>query len=204
MKDLLNQKFGKLTVIEFVEVRSKFAYWKCRCECGNERVVRGSNLLSGQTKSCGCLNTTSHVKHREGKARLYVIWAGMKQRCENANRKDYPKYGGRGISVCEEWHEYTAFREWAIANGYDDTKSIDRIDNDGKYCPENCRWVGFEAQQVNKNNNSELTINGETKTASEWSTISGISADRIRKRKRNGWSDEDAVFKPLDKNHQHN
>ncbi len=203
MKDLKGQKFGKLTVLSFAEVKNKYAYWNCLCDCGNEKCVRGSNLLSGQTQSCGCLNFSSHTKHREGKSRLYVIWAGMKQRCENSNRKDYAKYGGRGIRVCDEWHDYLSFRDWACANGYDDSKSIERINNDGDYSPTNCRWVDYTVQQNNKRNSFCLTVDGKTQTAAEWSKESGIPAERIRKRKRNGWTDKDAVFEPLDEAHQH-
>lgn len=203
MKDLKGQKFGKLTVAEFVEIKNHSAYWKCICECGNEKVVRGTNLTSGLIRSCGCLKGESHIKHQESFSRLYRIWAGMKQRCENINRRDYPKYGGSGVTVCEEWHDYMTFRKWAISHGYDDTKSIDRIDNNGGYSPRNCRWVGFQAQQNNKLNSSLLTIDGVTKTATEWSKVSGIPAERIRKRKRNGWDDKEAVFEPLNPSRQH-
>lgn len=203
MKDLTGKKFGMLTVVEFVEVRNNYAYWRCVCDCGNEKTVRGSNLISGQVRSCGCLNRNNHIIHRESKSRLYVIWAGIKQRCENANRRDYQNYGGRGIKLCNEWHEYVAFRDWALANGYNDSKSIERIDNDGDYSPSNCRWDDYDAQMNNKRNSFTLSINGETKTAAEWSRVSGIPADRIRKRKRKGWTDSDAVFEPLSKKHQH-
>ena len=203
MKDLKGQKFGKLTVIEFSEIRSKYAYWRCVCDCGREKIARGANLISGQTQSCGCLNYTSHTKLRDGKSRIYVIWVGMKQRCENSKRIDYAKYGGRGIRVCNEWHDYLAFCDWARANGYDESKSIERINNNGDYSPDNCQWVDYTVQQNNKRNSFCLTVDGETRTAAEWSKISGIPSDRIRKRKRSGWTDRDAVFEPLDYTHQH-
>lgn len=203
MRDLKGQKFGKLTVIDFAEIKNNYAYWNCVCDCGNKKIARGANLISGQTKSCGCLNSTNHTKHREGKSRLYVIWAGMKQRCSNPRRRDYKNYGGRGISVCQEWQDYLVFRAWALSSGYSDGLSIDRIDEDGNYCPNNCRWVNETVQRNNRTDSNKLTVNGDTKTATEWSAISGVSADRIRKRKRLGWSDEDAVFKPIDTKYQH-
>lgn len=201
-RDLTGQRFGKLYVESFCEVRSRKAYWNVVCDCGNRKVVSGNNLVNHATKSCGCVKGGNHT-HGESKTRLYGIWAGMHQRCENENRRDYAKYGGSGISVCDEWTEYSAFAEWAKANGYDDSKSIDRIDPNLGYFPGNCRWVSFEKQQNNKSNSCLLTVRGETKTAAEWAAISGVPAARIRRRKKAHWPDEQAVFEPIDESHKH-
>lgn len=203
MKDLSNQKFGKLTAINPVGKQGQSILWRCVCDCGNEKIVRGNNLTTGAVQSCGCLRNESHIKHGGSKTRLYRIWGGIIRRTEDSNRKEYADYGARGIRMCAEWrNDFADFQKWALENGYTDLLSIDRIDPDGNYCPDNCRWVGKFQQENNKRANLILTINGESKTAAEWSNISGIPAYQIRKRKRNGWTDEKAVFEPLNANYQ--
>lgn len=165
--DLSGKKIGRLTVTKKVEYRDSHRpriKWHCVCDCGNELDVFSYNLTSGHTKSCGCLNgemtternTAIFTKHSEANSRLYNIWHSMKSRCNNPNRKDYHLYGERGIKVCEEWEKsYPAFRDWAIENGYDENApfgqcTIDRIDNEKGYSPDNCRWITNEEQQKNK------------------------------------------------------
>jgi len=154
MKDLTGQKFGRLTVIEKTTKRSLRGeiIWRCRCKCGNITEVRSSNLLRGYTKSCGCLyketRGKTNFKHGDAKhgrgerlARLYIIWASMKYRCQNPNNRQYKWYGGKGIKVCDEWkNNYLAFKTWALSNGYDEELCLGRADTDGDYCPENCQW----------------------------------------------------------------
>lgn len=165
--DLTGQRFGRLTVIskkEYRDSRRPRIKWHCVCDCGKEVDILGANLTSGHTQSCGCLNselTTERnseifVKHAGADTRLYNVWRGMKKRCNNPHSKDYARYGGRGIKVCQEWeHDFGAFQRWSKENGYDEKApfgqcTIDRIDNDKGYSPANCRWVTNEENQKNK------------------------------------------------------
>ena len=138
-----------------------------------------SNLKKGNSKSCGCLNMESildrTVKHGDRHTRLYRIWCNMKGRCYNKNIPGYQRYGGRGISVCDEWlNDYVAFRDWALANGYDDSLSIDRIDVDGEYSPYNCRWEDARVQANNRTNTVIIDAHGESHTLSDWAKLTGI------------------------------
>jgi hypothetical protein len=159
--DLTGQIFGRLTVIEYAEGKEKDARWICKCECGKVKIVRSSCLRYGQAKSCGCIEaenkkqraTIHGMAYRYRKShyeRLYVIWLNMKQRCRNPKCVSYKNYGGRGISVCKDWFEFIPFRDWALENGYRDDLSIDRIDNDKGYRPDNCRWADAITQANNR------------------------------------------------------
>ena len=158
--DLTGQKYGRLTVIcrtmdHIQPSGTKALTWLCRCECGNNAVVRGDKLRRGKTKSCGCLtkelNKTRGISHGESHSKLYRVWSQMIQRCTNPNQKKYPAYGGRGIAVCAEWKcSYIAFRDWAMISGYEEGLSIDRIDVNGNYEPSNCRWATRIEQEANK------------------------------------------------------
>ena len=161
-ENLVGQRFGRLLVVERLKERSprRNVRYRCLCDCGNEVTVISSDLKSGHTRSCGCLMhdtvRTTSITHGESKSRLYVVWKGMKNRCDNPSHVSYKNYGGRGIVVCPEWGEsFEAFSEWAYANGYDDMAkrvecTIDRINVNGNYCPENCRWVDQKTQCNNK------------------------------------------------------
>ena len=173
MIDLVGKKFGRLTVVEFDRLQNHKTYWKCVCDCGLTVVVKGNNLRSGNTKSCGCLHRESLIKtghankkHGEGhdnKTRLYSIWCGMRQRCNNPNRTAYNLYGGKGVKVCDEWNDYLKFKEWATTHGYADNLSIDRIDSSKGYYPENCRWItpSENTARANKNHTTRKVIRGE-------------------------------------------
>lgn len=162
--DLTGKKYGRLVALERAgSTAKKKATWLCRCDCGRMLVVVGSNLTSGNTQSCGCfdrdINSRVHTTHggnRPGKReRLYSVWLNMRGRCTNPSRPDYKYYGGCGVEVCEEWSDYSKFRSWAFANGYDPAAphgqcTIDRINVNGNYCPENCRWVDMKTQRHNR------------------------------------------------------
>lgn len=170
LKDLTGQRFGRLVVVERVgSSLSREATWRCLCDCGNERIICGSSLRRGGSKSCGCLRdeieSAIHSTHRKTKSRLYNVWSHMIQRCYNPSNTAYKRYGGRGVSVCDEWrNDFMIFYEWAMANGYDENAAfhqctIDRIDNDKGYSPGNCRWVDAKTQNNNKSNNRKVSKN---------------------------------------------
>lgn len=175
LKDLTGQKFGKLTVIKRAENDNRGnVQWLCQCECGNKKVVRGSSLKSGNSHSCGCL-AIENVKtimstHKMAKTRLYKIWAGMKQRCINPNTTGFENYGGRGIDYIPEWENFETFKEWAIQSGYNDTLTIDRIDVNKGYSPQNCRWANETQQARNKRSNLYFTHQNQTRCLKDWAT----------------------------------
>lgn len=180
-KDLTGQKFGKLTVIKRVENdKNGSARWLCRCECGNEKIVDGGHLRSNKIKSCGCLLTDilidrNHI-HGMTNTRLFHIWQGIKNRCFNKNFQHYKHYGARGIIICKEWKDdFISFYNWSMANGYNDKLTIDRIDVNGNYEPNNCRWIKQSEQCRNRRDTVYITYNGETHTFYEWSKITGIN-----------------------------
>ena len=206
-KDLTGEKFGRLTVIACAGKNKHNHYqWLCECSCEKHtrKIVSACNLRQGNVKSCGCLIIncyTSNFKHGLAKSRINLIYRHMKDRCLNSNSDWYKDYGGRGINICDGWlgdNGFTNFYEWAMKNGYNDSLTLDRKDNNKGYSPDNCRWVNQSVQNNNKRNNHYLTINGKTKTIKEWSIEYGISPHTFYQRiRRHNMSEIEAMTTPL-------
>lgn len=199
-KALNGQRFGKLIVVKYIYSDNHGeTYWLCKCDCGNEIIVKRTNLRSGNTKSCGCLHSDVLAKRNEthglSKTRQFSIWQSMIQRCYNPNTKFYERYGGRGITIYDEWkNDFKAFYDWSLQNGYQDNLTIDRIDNNKGYEPTNCRWSTQKEQCENRSTTRLFEVNGQVYSANELSKISGISARLIKQRvDRDGWTIEKAI-----------
>lgn len=188
-EDLTGKRFGMLLVVGKDKDRDKTGCIKyiCKCDCGNVVSVRSSSLNDGNTSGCGCrLYDTGEkqrtYKHGMSKDRLYVIWSDMKDRCNNPNTPTYKHYGGRGITVCDEWNAsdgFVSFRDWAIANNYMDGLTIDRIDNNKGYSPDNCRWVTTKEQALNTRRNHRIAFNGKNLTITEWADELGFNRNSL-------------------------
>lgn len=204
-QDLTGKRFGRLIVLQRAQnLVSKsgrnYIRWMCQCNCGNICTVLGDNLKYGRTLSCGCYKKEhlSSLKSTHGQtdSRLYGVWQSMKARCYNAHSTHYDRYGGRGISLCDEWkNSFQTFSDWATQNGYRDGLSIERIDNDGDYTPDNCRWATMKEQANNRESNVRIAYRGEEHTATEWAAIVHISAKTLFSRIYAGWSVERVLSK---------
>lgn len=196
----IGDKFGRLTVIEYVEPHftksgRKINRCKCICECGNAVVVDDWHLSSGKTVSCKCYQRErqieANIKHGYCKTRLYYIWCSIKERCGNPKNKIY-----KDISLCEEWKSFENFKDWALANGYQDELTIDRKDSNKGYEPDNCRWTTFKVQANNTSRNHYITIDGITHTLSEWVDIYDTKYQLVKDRIYSGWNPKDALSMP--------
>lgn len=190
-EDLTGKNFGYLTVISRASCGDGKVLWNCKCKCGNFVRVSTGILNSGHTKSCGCAKIEATIKrntkHGLSDTRLYSVWIGMKKRCFNKNSKRYADYGGRGISICDEWTtDFKAFYDWSILNGYSEDLTIERKDVNGDYCPENCCWIPLKEQMRNQRKTIYYTLFGITKPLSEWSELAGIKNNRAYQRYKNG------------------
>jgi len=205
--DLTGQKFGKLTGIKYVNSnKNGHAVWLCKCDCGCIITALAHQIKSGNTKSCGCLKSEVATKRntihglslgKNGKiTKLYGVWNRMKQRCLNPNTTDSKLYHDRGITVCKEWFNYKIFHDWAISNGYTEGLTIERIDNDGNYCPDNCEWITNKKQARNKRSNHLIAYAGKRKTLAEWSEILKIDSSLLRYRLK-AWTVEKAFNTPI-------
>lgn len=204
-KDLTGRRFGRLVVLERAEnyvspSGNRSSQWLCQCDCGNTTVVVTSSLTCGITSSCGCksVETTKELctTHGMTKTRIYHLYYSMRARCYNPEATSYKKYGAKGITVCDEWlgeNGFINFYNWAMANGYKENLTLDRIDGTKGYYPDNCRWATYKEQANNTKATVFLTYKGETKPASEWAEITGLSQSSITNRKRKGWTDEECL-----------
>lgn len=190
------------------KIRDTVGKWICRCDCGN--VLHRDSCQIKNNKSCGCIapyfkgeNNPSY-KHGESHSRLYNVLRGIKRRCYDKKYRDYPRYGARGITVCDEWlckDGYVHFRDWALANGYEDGLTIERLDVNGNYEPSNCAWKTVKEQNNNRRTNVFLEYNGERHTLAQWAEILNVPKATIKDRYSKGWSTEDILFYKGNKNH---
>jgi hypothetical protein len=205
VQDLSGEKFGRLTVIE-KQMRGKRTYYLCKCNCENktEKYIRADALTGGKTRSCGCYNLEvakvtllkSNTTHGLSRTKLYGIWGGMIARCENTKEETYKNYGGRGIKICKEWREdFLSFHKWSLENGFEEDKglSIERVNVNGDYCPENCKWANQLEQANNKTTTIFVEINGETKPASVWDREKELPTGTVAQRLRNGKRGRDLI-----------
>lgn len=203
---LIGERFGRLLVEREDRVEASQVFWVCQCDCGGRISVATHALKRGNTRSCGCLRSETlrtrkgnptHGLSRDGngkKSRLYNIWTGMKTRCFNQSAREYPGYGGRGISLCSEWMDFGNFSSWAKSNGYDESLTIERIDNDGNYEASNCTWIPRTSQSRNRRDTVLISFRGITMTLAEWSRKTGINNGTLHRRiRKQGWSIERAL-----------
>lgn len=201
--DISGQRFGRLLAIKKdhsvwdKKTRRSENYWLFRCDCGKEKVINKYSVLRGKTCSCGCFNKEKTVERNtkhglfNTEKRIYGCWQDMKNRCYNKNRKKYKIYGARGITVCDEWkNNFKCFYDWAKSNGYSDNLTLDRIDVNGNYCPENCRWATAKEQANNRRTNHKITINGVAKNLCEWLELYKISSSSYKYRRGIGLTDK--------------
>lgn len=203
MQNLIGKRYGSWLVLNDTEDKRKV---HCRCDCGTEKDVWRTNLTCGYSSSCGCVPHAKMIerctKHGGTRTRLYTVWSNMRRRCYEPQNKRYARYGGRGITVCDEWKDdFGAFRDWMLAQGYDETspygkQTLDRIDNDGDYSPDNCRIVDIKKQNSNRCTRHLLEYNGFSMSITEWNNKMGYPDGCIDKRIRRGWSVERAITTP--------
>lgn len=200
-------RYGILTIIRELPKRVKKRYFLCKCDCGNLREVRFVGMRAGESKSCGCLrnerNRTANLSHGMAGSPLYSSWHCMKQRCLNKKRRHYEDYGGRGIKVCLEWMDFIPFRDWALAHGYKDGLTIERIDCNGNYESSNCTWIPQGEQSNNTRRNRRITYQGKTQILKDWAKELSLDYKMLCNRLRHGWSVEKAFNLSLQTKHSH-
>lgn len=200
-RNLIGLRFGKLTVVEERRTEDNNRGWLCQCDCGNSIVVKTQSLTCDHRYSCGCEHRSWHMGSRTP---LYKTWTSMKQRCSNPKEKFYQYYGGKGIRVCNEWKDFAAFQKWSLNNGYVHGLQIDRIDSNGDYCPQNCRFVTPKVNANNRGNSKFYVINGEKKTLTEWCEYYQISYSTVYARIESwGWDVKKALTVPPKKYNKH-
>jgi len=203
-KDIAGVTFGRLTAIGAIGKAKGSAYqWLCICDCGSDCIVTVGHLSSGHTKSCGCigqeLGAAQFTTHGMSKNPVHAVWCQMRQRCENPNHERYSRYGDRGITVCDRWSDYPTFIS-DMGERPSNNHSIERRDNDGNYCPENCSWELPIVQNRNSSHNKLITFNDKTQCVSEWAEEIGIEYGTLSRRiNAYGWPIERALTEPVRK-----
>lgn len=200
--NIIGKRFGRLVVLKYSHNVGYSKYFLCQCDCGNKKTIAKSNLTTGKQVSCGCYRTENLVKSNKlpnGYSRLSKIYNAMKKRCYDPSSNRYHRYGARGIKICDEWlNNKNSFREWAINHGYKDGLTIDRIDNNGNYCPENCRWVTRQEQSNNTCRTVMIEYNGKAQTLTQWAHELNIPTSTLHNRLRvHGWDVEKAFTTPV-------
>jgi len=201
--ELTGKKFGRWTVLGFAYVKSKKTYWECLCDCGNKCVIVVCSLTGGKTKSCGCFQKRfpSNLRHGMCGTKFYNIWMNMKARCLNKDYYKYHRYGGRGIKICDRWLKsfknfkddmYKSYLEHSNKYSEKDT-TIERVNNDGNYCPENCSFANFTEQANNRSSNCLLTFNGQAMNITQWAKKLNFNIGTLNDRINSGWSTEKAL-----------
>jgi hypothetical protein len=198
IKDLTGQKFNRLTVVKFSHSKNRKTFWLCKCDCGNEKIVRSDSLKDESVKSCGCLNHENGIiTHNMSGTKIYHVWASMKNRCNNPNANHYSDYGGRGINYNEVWETFELFYEWAIKNGYKEGLTLERIDVNGNYEPSNCKWITIQEQQNNKRDNVLITYKNKTQNIAQWARELEVSFNLLYGRLHKYNMDLSKVIKTL-------
>jgi hypothetical protein len=192
--DLIGKRFGKLLCTEKIGRKKTKMLWRCVCDCGRISEVTSSNLVTGNTRSCGCGHSHHGLSISDP---LYRVWVDMRNRCKNPRHKAYKDYGGRGIAVCNEWEDYSLFHEWAMTHGYQQGLTIEREDNNKGYSPENCRWATMKEQSNNKRTNRMFIHNGITKTLEQWAEVSNLNPITLSDRLSRGWGIGKALATPV-------
>lgn len=192
---VIGQRSGRLTVESEPIRHNGRAYYECRCDCGILKLIAGSHITTKATLSCGCLhrerNRATSSTHGKSRSPIYWVWNSMLRRCEKLTDKSYTRYGDRGIYVCERWQSFENF--YADMGDAPDGMSLDRLDNDGPYTPENCQWATDKEQSRNKRNSRVITHNGRTQSLAAWAEESGLDYKMVYKRLRRGWTIEEAL-----------
>lgn len=205
--NLTGKKYHKLTVLEYSHMERKYSMWKCKCDCGNIVTIKGASVKCGNTKSCGCLgrglksverNHHGHTSKYSKYNKEYKIWRSMLHRCNNPNNKYYHIYGKKGIKVCERWYSYINFFKDMGPRPLPEY-SLDRIDNNGNYSPENCRWANRNQQNNNKSTSKYLVYNGVTLTQSQWAKLFDITQSSIYYHLKKGANFNEIVCKYIKK-----
>lgn len=193
--DLTGQRFGRLLVLGFDKSHNGKCYWNCKCDCGNLKSINGGDLKSGKSLSCKCLNIELSTKHHMSGTKIYLVWQNMKARCYKEYCTEYKRYGARGITVCEQWHEFEGFYK-DMGGSYVEGLTFDRINVNGNYEPTNCRWVDRITQQNNRRITTTYTLFGKTDTFPNFCRLYNINYQAARGRKRKGWKLEDIFTTP--------